>query len=244
MPFEIERNCRHVAYFRVSTVRQGASGLGLDAQRAAVANYLAGAEPPLAEFVEIESGKRADRPELTKALRQCRSTGATLLVAKLDRLSRDAHFLLGLQKAGVRFVCVDMPEANSLTVGLMAILAQHEREMISRRTKEALAAAKARGTRLGSPSGAETLATVRRPDLGAAAAHERANERAESLRWALEEAISALRSAQGPQAEPEAAGRTSHNAIARDLNDRMILTPRNGLWTATSVRRLRVRLGL
>jgi DNA invertase Pin-like site-specific DNA recombinase len=228
--FRIERNCHHVAYYRVSTARQGRSGLGLEAQRAAVADYLAGAEPPLAEFVEVESGKRDDRPELAKALRHAAAVGATLLVAKLDRLSRDAHFLLGLQKAGVRFVCVDMPEANSLTVGLMAILAQHERELISRRTKEALAAAKARGKRLGSPRAAETLARVRNPGRAHAAVRANAQARADALRWALEEVISA--------------GYTSHNAIARELNGRMILTPRSGLWTATSVRRLRERLGL
>src|ERR671911_796243 len=137
---------KFVAYYRVSTERQGRSGLGLEAQRKAVEDYLNGGRwQLLAEFVEVESGKREDRPKLAEALALCRLHGATLVIAKLDRLSRDAHFLLGLQKAGVDFVAADMPDANKMTVGIMALVAQHEREMISERTKAALAAAKARG---------------------------------------------------------------------------------------------------
>ena len=141
---------RFVAYYRVSTAKQGASGLGLEAQRAAVADYLNGGNWTLmAEHAEVESGKHSDRPALTKALCDCKLMGATLVIAKLDRLSRDAHFLLGLEKAGVDFLAVDMPTANRLTVRLMAVIAQEEREMISARTKAALAAAKARGMKLG-----------------------------------------------------------------------------------------------
>ena len=140
----------YVAYYRVSTERQGKSGLGLEAQRAAVeALVQSNGNQLIAEYTEVESGKHADRPELGKALKRCRLSKAALVIAKLDRLSRDAHFLLGLQKAGVRFVAADMPEANETMVGFMAVMAQHEREMISRRTKEALAAAKARGAKLG-----------------------------------------------------------------------------------------------
>src|SRR5918995_6882481 len=143
---------RYVSYLRVSTDRQGRSGLGLEAQRKAVEDYLNGGRwQVLAEFVEVESGKREDRPKLAEALALCRLHGATLVIAKLDRLSRDAHFLLGLQKAGVRFVAADMPEANEMVVGIMAVVAQAERKMISARTKAALAAAKARGKRLGNP---------------------------------------------------------------------------------------------
>src|SRR4051794_16071048 len=136
-------------YLRVTTDRQGRSGLGLEAQRKAVEDYLNGGQWSVtAEFVEVESGKRVDRPKLADALTLCRLHNATLVIAKLDRLSRDAHFLLGLQKAGVRFVAADMPEANETLVGIMAMIAQAERKMISDRTKEALAAAKARGKRL------------------------------------------------------------------------------------------------
>src|SRR4051812_27014736 len=142
----------YVAYYRVSTARQGRSGLGLEAQQSAGRGYLDGGSCLLAERVEVESGKRdANRPKLQDALRLCRVHNATLVIAKLDRLSRDAHFLLGLQKAGVKFVAADMPEANEMVVGLLAVIAQAERKMISSRTKAALAAAKARGTKLGNP---------------------------------------------------------------------------------------------
>src|SRR5829696_8385424 len=141
-----------VSYLRVSTDRQGRSGLGLEAQRKAVADFLDGGQWELiAEFVEVECGKRDDRPKLAEAMALCRLHNATLVIAKLDRLSRDAHFLLGLQKAGVRFVAADMPEANEMVVGIMAVVAQAERKMISARTKAALAAAKARGVQLGRP---------------------------------------------------------------------------------------------
>ena len=140
---------RFIAYYRVSTRKQGKSGLGLEAQEAAVSGYLAGRGTLLHSLTEIESGANNDRPQLTKALAACRRTGATLLIAKIDRLSRDAHFLLGLQKAGVEFLAVDMPTANKLTVGIMALVAEQEREAISARTKAALAAAKGRGVKLG-----------------------------------------------------------------------------------------------
>ena len=139
-----------VSYLRVSTGRQGQSGLGIEAQRAAVTEYLNGGNwQVIKEFVEVESGSRNDRPELAKAMSLCRLRNATLVIAKIDRLSRDAHFLLGLQKSGVRFVAADMPEANEMVVGIMAVVAQAERKMISVRTKSALAAAKARGVKLG-----------------------------------------------------------------------------------------------
>lgn len=149
---------RLVAYERVSTARQGASGLGIEAQRKVIEDFAAsrGADV-LARFTEVESGRKADRPELAKALHLAKVTGATLVIAKLDRLSRNAAFLLALRDSGVKFVAVDMPEANDLTVGIMALVAQAEREAISRRTKEALAVAKARGVKLGNPNGAEAL---------------------------------------------------------------------------------------
>ncbi len=151
-----------VSYLRVSTDRQGRSGLGIEAQRAAVASYLAGfGAVPLVEFVEVESGKHSDRPELARALTECRLRRATLVIAKLDRLARDAHFLLGLQRSGIAFTAADMPNANWLTVGIMAMVAEEERHAISERTKAALAAAKARGVKLGG-----RLENLKNTDLG------------------------------------------------------------------------------
>ena len=135
----------------MSTARQGRSGLGLEAQREAVRQFVSSRDGKIIapEFVEVETGKRNDRPELGNALKRCRVAGATLVVAKLGRLSRNAAFLMTLRDGGVGFVAADLPEANTMTVGVMAVVAQHEREAISQRTKAALAAAKARRTALG-----------------------------------------------------------------------------------------------
>src|ERR1700727_445603 len=141
---------KFVSYLRVSTQRQGESGLGLEAQREAVAGYLNGGKWALVqEVLEVESGKRSDRPELARALSLCRLHRATLLVAKLDRLARNVAFISALMEAGVKFVAVDLPQANELTVHIMASMAEYEAKAISARTKAALAAAKARGTQLG-----------------------------------------------------------------------------------------------
>jgi DNA invertase Pin-like site-specific DNA recombinase len=222
---------KFVAYYRVSTDKQGKSGLGLEAQEAAVVAFIASKDEDarlLASFVEIESGKRSDnRPQLKLAMEQARLTGATLLIAKLDRLSRDAHFLLGLQKAGVKFVAVDMPEANELVVGLMALIAQAERQMISARTKAALAAAKARGVKLGNPRGAAHLRGLGNP-AGVAALKRGAMVRAEGLRATIE----AIR----------AEGVISANGIAGRLNEREIATPRGGRWSARTVSDVLARL--
>ena len=145
-----QKSSKFVVYLRVSTAKQGRSGLGLEAQREAVQRFVAerGGKIIAPEFIETESGKRNDRPELAKALKRCRATRANLVVAKLDRLSRNAAFLMTLRDSGVQFVAADLPEANTMTVGVMAVVAQYEREAISARTKAALAAAKARGTGL------------------------------------------------------------------------------------------------
>src|SRR6185369_16291105 len=141
-----------VTYYRVSTDRQGISGLGMDAQKTAVQNFLNGGTWELiGEFAEVESGKRKQRPELDKAIALCRRTGARLVIAKLDRLARNAAFLLNLRDSGVDFVCCDMPFADKLTVGVMALMAEREAEMISQHTKDGLAAAKRRGIKLGNP---------------------------------------------------------------------------------------------
>jgi len=142
---------QYVGYYQVSTAKQGRSGLGLEAQKAAVAEFVRSQGGTLArEFTEVESGKRNDRPELVRALAHARRTGATLLVAKLDRLSRNLAFLSALMESKVDFRCCDNPHATRFTIHILAAVAEHEREMISRRTKDALRAAKARGVALGS----------------------------------------------------------------------------------------------
>ncbi len=233
----------YVGYYRVSTEKQGRSGLGLDAQQTAVEAFIAskGADAKLvASFIEVESGKRSDnRPELMRAMEHARLTGATLLIAKLDRLSRDAHFLLGLQKAGVRFVAADMPEANELVVGIMAVIAQAERKMISTRTKAALAEARKRVAvtgqrehpeikRLGCPAGAAHLRGQGFDRLAVQALKAKADERAAGLAAT----IGALR----------AEGVTSANAQAVALNARGYATPRGGKWTARTVLNVTARL--
>jgi DNA invertase Pin-like site-specific DNA recombinase len=139
-----------VSYLRVSTGKQGLHGLGMDAQETAVLNYLKGKRADYV-FREVESGKRKDRPELIRALACCRKYKATLVIARFDRLARNAHFLLGLRDSGIDFVACDMPEADRFTVGIMAVCAEREAEMTSQRTKAALAAAKRRGIVLGNP---------------------------------------------------------------------------------------------
>jgi len=218
----------YIAYYRVSTAKQGASGLGLEAQKEAVEQFLNGGNWTLAaEFTEVESGKRNDRPELAKALRACRLYGAKLVIAKLDRLSRDAHFLLGLEKAGVDFVAADMPSANRLTVGIMAMVADEERRMISARTKAALKAAKARGVRLGGNRGSVVDYAARQ--ISAAVRSNRAKERATDLAPIIEEL--------------KASGVSSLGAIARALTERGIPTARGGnVWTPAGVSRVLARL--
>lgn len=215
---------KFISYLRVSTTRQGASGLGLEAQRTNIENYLNGGEwELLKEFVEVESGKNSDRPKLHEALLLCRATGAILLIAKLDRLSRDAHFLLGLQKAGVKFVAGDMPTANELTVGIMALVAQEERKAISKRTKEALAAAKARGVTLGNPKNL----TLEAAERGRAAGVSAIKNRADNFAQDSIDRISQLK-----------ADGLSLNAIAKALNQEGILTATGKVnaWTARSVK--------
>ena len=141
-----------ISYYRVSTQKQGNSGLGIEAQRATVTDYAqrAGALV-VAEFIEVESGKRNNRPQLAEAIAEAKRTGATLVIAKLDRLARNAGFVFALRDAGVKFIACDIPEANTLTVGIFAVMAQHEAELISTRTRAALQAKKARGAKLGKP---------------------------------------------------------------------------------------------
>jgi DNA invertase Pin-like site-specific DNA recombinase len=218
---------KFVAYYRVSTQKQGRSGLGLEAQRQAVAEFLNGGDWKIvAELTEVESGKKSDRPELVKALAMCRLHGARLVIAKLDRLSRNAHFLFGLQEAGVDFVAADMPNANQLTVGIMAVVAQDEAKRISERTKAALQAAKKRGTKLGGFRG--FMPTARMGKLSAEARGDRAEARATDLAPIIKEL--------------QAGGATSLRAIAAGLNEAGIPTARGGEWSSPQVMRILERL--
>jgi DNA invertase Pin-like site-specific DNA recombinase len=179
--------------------------------------------------VEVESGKRADRPELAKALERARLTGARLVIAKLDRLSRNAKFLLDLQESGVPFVAADMPHADNFTVGIMALLAQKEREMISERTRAALQAAKARGVRLGNPNGA---AALQRAGKGNRASVQVQTGKADAFAERLRGTVQGLRQE----------GMTSLGGIAAALNAGDIVTARGGRWHASSVKNLLARL--
>ncbi|OZB62904.1 MAG: resolvase [Lysobacterales bacterium 14-68-21] len=219
-----------ISYLRVSTAKQGKSGLGLEAQREAIEQYARERSASVIEtFTEVESGKVNSRPELGKALHLSKLTGAILVIAKLDRLSRNAAFLLALKDSGVRFIAADMPDANDLTVGIMALVAQQERDAISRRTREALAAAKSRGTKLGNPNGA---AALHRAGKGNAASLISIRAVADAHASDLRPIVSALANE----------GITSFAGIAAALNDMGILTPRNRSWHKSSVRNLLLRI--
>ncbi|MGI8711371.1 MAG: recombinase family protein [Acidimicrobiales bacterium] len=202
-----------VAYYRVSTDKQGAAGLGMDAQRDAVARFLGSRGAIIAEFVEVESGRKANRPRLQAALEECRSHRATLVIAKLDRLARNVHFISGLMESKVDFLAVDMPEANRLTIHVLAAVAEHEREMISQRTKAALAQAKARGTKLGNPRAAEAAVLAR------------------AARVIKKPPVQVVRLMH----QHRAAG-ASLRDIARELNQLGIKTARGNAWYASTVR--------
>lgn len=228
---------KYVLYLRVSTSAQGTSGLGLDAQRAAATAFLsAGNWIVLGEFVDVESGGRDDRPELAKAMNLCEMTGAKLLIAKLDRLSRDVHFLSGLMKSGVEFTACDMPQADKFTVHILAALAERERELISARTKAGLGVIKARIaaegfhvsragrviTRLGNP----TPGTAPDPERARAAHTAKANAYAARV---------------GPIVRGMREGGKSLNAIAEGLNGMGYRSPRGSIWTPMTVKRVLAR---
>jgi DNA invertase Pin-like site-specific DNA recombinase len=209
---------KFVAYYRVSTDKQGRSGLGLEAQQEAVKRWLDGGTwKLLASFTEVESGKRVQRPELAKALAYCKRYKATLLIARLDRLARNVHFISGLTEAKVKFVAVDMPEATPFMLHIYAAVAQEEARAISARTKAALVAAKARGKRLGS-YGADVLA-----QRWKAEAQQRADALAPTLR------------------ELQAKGLTLRG-MAAELSKRKIATPRGGKWHPQTVQQVLRRL--
>jgi DNA invertase Pin-like site-specific DNA recombinase len=215
-----------VSYLRVSTARQGASGLGLEAQRAAVHAYaIGGGHRLVSEFVEVESGKKADRPQIAAALAACRLHRATLVIAKLDRLSRNVAFIANLMDSGAEFIACDMPHANRLTLHLLAAIAEHEREMISQRTKAALAAAKARGVKLGNPNGASAMLE------GCKAAAAQSAERRKSVARQNLSAIIPLLSQFAAQ------GIAGSGALALALNQRGVPSPAGGAWYPQQVAR-------
>lgn len=207
-----------VSYARVSTDRQGRSGLGLEAQRTAVTQFVEQrGGTVISEYVEVESGKRNDRPELAKALAECRRRKAVLVIAKLDRLARNVALVANLMESRVEFVCCDMPDANRLTLHILASVAEHEREMISQRTKAALAAAKARGTLLG--ANGKNLGARKIAEAEAFAAH-------------MAPVIDGLR----------AEGFTTIRALMGEMNRRAIPSARGGQWHEMTVSRLLGRI--
>ena len=214
----------YFAYYRVSTQKQGASGLGLEAQRAAARAFVADPATLREEYVEIESGKKNHRPQLLAAIAAARQAGGVLLIAKLDRLSRNAGFIFTLRDAGVEFVCCDMPDANTLTVGLFAVLAQYERETISKRTKDALTAKKARGATLGTPANLTDEARQR----GLVVRQQNAREHQANKQASR---VATLLQLQG----------YNLTQIARELNEAGYRTRRGKAFHLATVRRLLVR---
>jgi len=216
---------KFVAYYRVSTQKQGVSGLGLEAQRTAVLDYLNGGRWKLIdEFTEVESGKNNGRPALAKALSLCRIHNATLIIAKLDRLARNVAFISNLMEAGVEFTAVDFPQANRLTVHILAAVAEHEAAMISARTKAALAAARARGVKLGGDRGSIASQAHKGSKASVKVRRNKAQKRAADLLPVIE-AIKA-EGAEGPA------------QIAAALNQRGITAPRGGAWQVVQVQRV------
>jgi len=217
---------RYIAYYRVSTQRQGRSGLGLEAQRKAIADRLCGSGKLISEYTEVESGRRTDRPRLAEALAACRLHRATLIIAKLDRLARNVAFVSRLMDSDVEFEAVDFPTANRLTIHILAAVAENEARMISERTRIALAAAKARGARLGGFRGragtCNDLARAR------AARTDKAVRRASDLRTTI--------------LEIQSNGAQSLGAVASGLNQRGITAPQGGNWSRSQVRRVLSRL--
>ncbi len=208
-----------IAYYRVSTAEQGRSGLGLEAQREAVNRYVSGTGCELVgEYEDVESGRRDDRPALNKAIAHAKRCKGLLIIAKLDRLSRKLSFVTSLMEAGVKFVAVDNPSANELTIHILAAVAQAERKAISERTRVALAAARSRGTRLGNPKLA-----LARPLAARAVAARTATFAANTLPLIR---------------QLQASGCTSLQSIAAALNARGVSTARRGRWTPTAVRRV------
>lgn len=217
---------RYVAYYRVSTAAQGASGLGLEAQRAAVRGVI-GDGDIIAEFQEVESGARDDRPQLAAALKRCKATRATLLVARLDRLARNLRFIMEILDSGVELQCADMPSVTRLTLQILGAVAEEERRLISSRTKAALTAAKVRGVQLGSRTGGANLRGLEK--AASAKAAEQRTKRAREHAERLLEGVQELRSELGADA--------SLYQLADALTARGFTAPRGGPVSAMTLHR-------
>lgn len=219
---------RFVGYFRVSTDKQGRSGLGLEAQQEAVSHFVhARSSTLISEIVEVESGTRANRPMLAEALRLCRVHRATLLIAKLDRLARNVAFISNLMESGVEFEAVDFPSANRLTIHILSAVAEHEAVMIRERTRSALAAAKKRGVKLGGNRGNLPSVALKGSLKSAEVRRSRAIARANDL---------------GPLVLELKERGLSYRHIANELNARSIATARGGDWGPSQIHRLIVIL--
>ncbi|MDC2992997.1 recombinase family protein [bacterium] len=219
---------KFVSYYRVSTERQGQSGLGLEAQKEAVNRWLGTNQHELvSEHVEIESGRRDDRPELAAAIKDAKKAGATLVIAKLDRLARDIYTISRLMRSGVKFVAVDNPHANELTVHLLAVMAEHDAKQISERTKAALKTAKARGVKFGAAN----------PLIGVKGVPALQKARGGQIQRADKGAAEILPIIDGIRA----VGITTLDGIADALNKRGVATARGGQWYPSTVRRILMR---
>lgn len=219
-----------VAYYRVSTQRQGESGLGLEAQEAAVNRYSQEVGLPIVEsFKEIESGSKSDRPELLKAIQRAKESAAKLVIAKMDRLTRDLHFLTGLLKSDIQFVACDNPHANKITIQILAVVAENELESISQRTKAALAAAKARGVKLGSAREGHWTGREEKRLAGL----EKATKRSVEVR----KRKTIARYAQSRSFAQELANKgLSLRQIAKELDKAGYKPARGGAWASSSVK--------
>jgi DNA invertase Pin-like site-specific DNA recombinase len=214
----------YIGYYRVSTARQGASGLGLEAQQESVRRFVSGRSHLIAEYTEVESGTGrhalSQRPQLRAALDHCKRLGATLVIAKLDRLSRNVRFVAELMEAKVRFVACDLPEANELTLHIMAAFAEHEAKRIGERTREALGRAKARGVQLGRRGRDNLTGSVAERRAAAAAFAERLRGQIESLAWR----------------------KLSQRQMVVELNNLGVRAPRGGRWSLSQLQRVMNRL--